>query len=90
MSTKIRNTVLATAVLATTLMSVGSAFAGSDPTQGRIDRRQASNNRAEYHQCAAFSIRVLRACTDQAGIDTNAVRGCRSHYQNNLTRCQAL
>jgi hypothetical protein len=89
MSTKIRNTVLATAVIATSLISTASSFAGQDPTQGRINQRQASN-RAEYYQCAKFSIRVFNACNEQAGTNSNAVRSCRRSYEGNIVRCQAL
>jgi hypothetical protein len=89
MSNKFRNTILATAVIATSLVSVASAFAGQNPTQGRINQRQASN-RAEYYQCAKFSIRVFNACNETAGANANAARSCRRHYEGNIVRCQAL
>jgi hypothetical protein len=85
------------ALIATTLaiatLSAGSAIAGETgtvATDGYKSNFHLAANRNEYHRCAKFSIAVYNACLEQAGGNSNKVRSCRSHYQGNLQRCQAL
>lgn len=60
-----------------------------DPTTGRRNQRREAN-RAQYHECAEFSLRVFQGCSSQAGNESQKIRTCRSHYQSNVTRCQKL
>ncbi len=79
------NTLMAVAVAVATLVGTAGAYA-ADPTQGRINARKASVDRTQYFKCAEFSLRVLRACTAQ---NPNNQGPCRTHYQGNISRCQA-
>lgn len=78
-------------ILAGTASALGttipSAYAGNDPTSGRIQQRQAQA-RAQYHECAGFALRVYNAALEQAGGNSAKVRAARNHYQGNLGRCR--
>ncbi len=75
-------------VIAAILLPATIANAAGGPTQARVQKRQAQNT-AQYHQCAGFALRVLKAGLSQAGNNSAKVRAARSHYQANLGRCRA-
>ncbi len=73
----------ATAITGTTSI----AFAGNDPTSGRIQQRQAQAQQ-QYHECAGFALRVYRAALEQAGTNSAKRRAAENHYHGNLGRCR--
>jgi hypothetical protein len=75
--------------LLTAFVAIGNANAAGDPTQGRIEKRQTAQDLAQYHECAAFSLRVYQAGLTQAGNDSEKIRRNRRHYHANLDRCRA-
>lgn len=88
-STKVKATVLGFAALHIGFAAINSAYAAGDPTQGRIQKRQAQNQ-AEYHRCARFALSVYQGGLSQAGNNSSKIRAARSHYHANLARCRAL
>ena len=82
-------TTVAAALLGVATLAAAAPAIAKDPTQGRIEQRQAQN-RAQYFKCAEFSLRVFQACSQQAGGDSTKVRQCRAHYHGNLARCRQL
>ena len=69
--------------------TINTAHAAGDPTQGRIQNRQAQNQ-AKYHKCARFALRVYQGGLSQAGDNSAKIRAARSHYSANMARCRAL
>lgn len=51
---------------------------------------QLASKKSDYERCARFSIAVYNACLETAGGNSQKVRSCRSHYQANVVRCQAI
>ncbi len=70
------------------LISITAAGAAGDPTQGRIQKRQAQST-AQYHECAGFALRVYQAARSQARGNSARIRAAEAHYHSNLARCRA-
>ena len=77
-----------TGIVPAVLLSITAAGAASDPTQGRIQKRQAQGM-AQYHECAGFALRVYKAARSQAQGNAAKIRAAESHYHGNLARCRA-
>lgn len=87
-----RKTLIAAAI-ATAALTSGSAYAADNAVATSGDYKQYIQkiaNRSDYERCNRFSIRVFNACLEQAGGNSQKIRSCRSHYQNNVVRCQGL
>ena len=84
---------LIAATLAAVTLTAGSAGAAETTTVAKSDYSkyfQLTAGRSDYERCASFSIAVYNACLQSAGNNSSKIRSCRSHYQGNVQRCQAI
>ncbi len=87
-----RKTLIA-ATLAAVTLTAGAASAAEMSTVAKTDYRQyfhLTAGKSDYERCARFSIAVYNACLETAGNNSTKIRSCRSHYQGNVQRCQAI
>ncbi len=86
-------TTLIAAAIATAALTTGTASATETSpaaTPAYTKHFQLASKKSDYERCARFSISVYNACLETAGGNSQKVRSCRSHYQANVVRCQAI
>ena len=81
-----KKTFIAAAIAVTLVSTVGAQAA--DPTQGRLDQREAARKQQQFNKCTKFSNRVFNDCMGRANGDTFRQRQCRQTLRSNITECR--
>ena len=81
-----KKTFIAAAIAVTLVGAVGAQAA--DPTQGRIDQREAARKQQQLSKCINFSTRVFNDCKARANGDTVRLNQCRRTLRSNVNGCR--
>jgi len=81
-----KKTFIAAAIAVTLVGTVGAQAA--DPTQGRIDQREAARKQQQLSKCIKFSNRVYNDCRARANGDAFRKGQCQRTRQSNVMGCR--
>lgn len=78
-----KKTFIAAAIAVTLVSTVGAQAA--DPTQGRLDQREAARKQQQFNKCTKFSNRVFNDCMGRAnGAPLGSASAVRSYGPTSL------